>query len=247
MRITTESLDELGNVESTTVTEKRTHLKSVDRRHVQLKMAVTVQVADKTFDAPPQDIVESHFGEVNSKNIKIADLGEATTMIEGRVVACRVRQCTIITPENKRVVKIFYSAKVAPHVLRRESSTTDVDGKRNTYVTQDEVIALDMPHKVLSEIMPASLVRTVNRNGRNTTTTIAVQAANVPGGVVSYTSKETDAQGRVIRRSTLELIDYGFEKDSDGKEVDEGARNGDSPRRTFSRSTQSARSTRPTG
>jgi hypothetical protein len=35
----------------------------------------------------------------------------------------------------------------------------------------------------------------------------------VPGGIVAHSSKELDADGHLIRRSTLEVVDYGLEPD----------------------------------
>ena len=37
----------------------------------------------------------------------------------------------------------------------------------------------------------------------------------MPGGVVRNSSKEVDKNGRLVRRSTLELIDYNNDPDKD--------------------------------
>jgi hypothetical protein len=71
-------------------------------------------------------------------------------------------------------------------------------------------MAIDMPSKVLTEIKSTSHVRVMHQQGKASTLTLEVHAADVPGGVVSHTSKETDETGRVVRRSTLELLDYGI-------------------------------------
>jgi hypothetical protein len=42
----------------------------------------------------------------------------------------------------------------------------------------------------------------------------------MPGGIVARTSKEIDPQGRLLRRSTLQLIDYHVAVDDD----DEGSK-----------------------
>jgi hypothetical protein len=39
--------------------------------------------------------------------------------------------------------------------------------------------------------------------------------ADVPGGVVSQSSKEVDKNGLLVRRSTLELLDYNADPDKD--------------------------------
>ena len=45
--------------------------------------------------------------------------------------------------------------------------------------------------------------------------TLAVVAPNVPGGVVSNRSEEIDKSGRLVRRSTLRLIDYSADPQKD--------------------------------
>ena len=40
--------------------------------------------------------------------------------------------------------------------------------------------------------------------------TLEVHVDDVPGGVISHSASETDAVGRTVRRSTLELLDYAI-------------------------------------
>jgi hypothetical protein len=41
----------------------------------------------------------------------------------------------------------------------------------------------------------------------------------VPGGIVSHSSKELDADGRLVRHSVLELVDYGSDPENDRSSV----------------------------
>jgi hypothetical protein len=66
-----------------------------------------------------------------------------------------------------------------------------------------------MPVEVLSEMKSVSQVKTIHKNANGTVTTWADVLPEVPGGVVGNSSKETDNAGRLVRRSTLKLIDYG--------------------------------------
>ncbi len=100
-----------------------------------------------------------------------------------------------------------------PYVLKREGVTTSADGKTVRSETAVEVVALDMPVRVRGETRSGSYVKTVHRNLKGTVTTLAVLLSDVPGGVVSHSSKEVDKSGRLIRRSTLELLDCGTEPD----------------------------------
>ena len=75
--------------------------------------------------------------------------------------------------------------------------------------TLSEVVALDMPQRVLSEIKNVACIKTVQKTPKGAVTTLAMSSPDVPGGVVSQTTKETDTTGRLVRRSTLELLNYG--------------------------------------
>ncbi len=69
-----------------------------------------------------------------------------------------------------------------------------------------EVIALNMPAEVLNKIQCAAHVKTVQKRPGSTIFTLAVVSNEVPGGIIGHTSKELDAQGHLVRRSTLKLL-----------------------------------------
>ena len=83
-----------------------------------------------------------------------------------------------------------------------------MDGKETNYTSRVDVLALSMPYKVLSENKTTSLIKTVHNRSDGMTVTVEVHTPEVPGGVVAHTSKQLDLDGNLIRRSTLELVDY---------------------------------------
>lgn len=66
-----------------------------------------------------------------------------------------------------------------------------------------------MPQRVLAEIKSTACIKTVQKTPKGAVTTLAMSSPDVPGGVVYQTTKETDTSGRLVRRSTLELVSYG--------------------------------------
>jgi hypothetical protein len=80
---------------------------------------------------------------------------------------------------------------------------------------ETEVIGLDMPYSVLHDMKLAAYERTIQKNQRGTNITFDVVCVDVPGGIVARTSKEIDPQGRLLRRSTLQLVDYHVVVDDD--------------------------------
>ena len=103
----------------------------------------------------------------------------------------------------------------APYILRRQSKTTDAGGTNVLSETCSDVVALDMPQRVLAEIKNVACIKTVQKTPKGCVTTLAMSSPDVPGGVVYQTTKETDATGRLIRRSTLELLSYGIRPETE--------------------------------
>ena len=72
-----------------------------------------------------------------------------------------------------------------------------------------------MPLRVLGETKNGAYVKTVHKSPSGIVTTLASVLPEVPGGIVRNSSRETDPAGRLVRRSTLELVDYSNEPDKD--------------------------------
>ncbi len=208
VKSTTENLDEKGQVISASTTETTTKLVDVDDNGYTLMIEVVVEVAGKRFNAQPQVVRRGYNGEGEGQTAVVKRMGEGEVTINGRKIPCEIRQVTIDCGDTQRICTVHYSDACAPFVLKSETTTLDAAGKPTQVQSQVDVIAVDMPSKVLNEIKSTAHVRVMHQDGKSSTLTLEVYCEEVPGGVVSHTSKETDETGRVIRRSTLELLDY---------------------------------------
>jgi hypothetical protein len=211
VRIVTDTFDENGAISS--VTETKTTLSEVGPTDVTLLVEVSVEVAGKQFDAEPQEVHQAFNGEPVDDKAKVTDQGTAELDIQGRKIPCRIQQLEVEGPAGKATTQIYYSETVAPYILKRQSKTTDADGKVQSETTVD-VIALDVPTNVFRNgIRPAAHLKAMHKNAKGTTTTLAVVCMDVPGGVVCHSLKELDESGRMVRRSLLEIVDYGLTPD----------------------------------
>ncbi len=213
VRVITETLDEKGKVGSTSTSETRTTLLAVDSDSVTLLIEAVVEMAGKRFDGDPQTVKQGFKGEVTTRKINVKNLDPVQLVIEGRKIHCNVQQLEFNSPAGKTATKIYYCDKTAPFILKRESITTDPTGKTTLSETSVNVIALDMPCKVLAEIKTAAYVKAVHRTTKGTIVTLAITSPDVPGGIIHHASKEVDKSGRPIRRSILELTEYGEQSD----------------------------------
>jgi len=166
-----------------------------------------VEVAGKRFQAEPKYVTQGFNGESPGQRAVIKSTGTGEVTICGRRYPCQIRQIAINGDGTSKVSTVYCSDQVAPYVLKSETKANDAQGV--TYESLVEVLAIDMPSKVLTEVKPSALVSTVQKQrGGTASVTIEVHCVDVPGHVVSHTSKELDPEGRVVRRSTLELMDY---------------------------------------
>jgi hypothetical protein len=154
-------------------------------------------------------------GESNGNHVTTRKVGTEVFDLGGVKTPCEVLETTIEGSGTKVVSTAFFSEHVAPFVLRRETKSLGGNPEQVRQQTTVEVLATDLPYRVLTETKSVAYIRTLHRHLKGTTYTLEVYCPEVPGGVVAHSSKELDENGRVIRRSTLELTDYSV---GDGKE-----------------------------
>jgi len=208
VRKLTEDFDEAGRLKTASTTETKTSLVAVDELGCTLRVEVTVDVAGKRFAAQPRSVRVGFGGESNGERAVTRKVGTETLEIAGARAACTVLEATIDGVDEKIVSKISYCETVPPFVLKRETLTTSKDGSEVRRRTVVDTLAAEMPYKVLAEMKTVAFLRTSEMHAQGTSYTLEVYCPDVPGGVVAHSSKESDEAGRIVRRSTLELIDY---------------------------------------
>jgi hypothetical protein len=216
VRITTDSLSVRGQVTDTTTTETKTTLVRADSHRLTLRIEAAVEVSGKRFESPPQIVEYGYYGEGPNDASESKLVGNSDFTIEGQRFPCQIRQVVANIGPQKQVTKMYLSDDVEPFVLFRETTLVKDDGKsEGDQKTTVEVIAVDMPYKVLHDVKLAAYERTTQKTPRGTNVSLDVTCVDVPGGIVARTSKEIDPDGRMVRSSKLELVDYRAVDDDD--------------------------------
>jgi hypothetical protein len=210
MRVVAETMNEQG-----AVTDSKTTLFDLDDESLSLETRTCVEMAGKRYESEPQIVKQGFHGEVISPNLKMKESTAGQVEIEERKIPCQVLKLESATNTGKTSITIYYSASVAPYILQRESKTTDVEGKNILSETTSTVLSLEMPYRIQDEMRTVSHIKTVQKSPNGSVIVLATLCSDIPGGVVSYSSKELDAGGKLVRRSALELIDYGSEPEKD--------------------------------
>lgn len=209
LRATTESMEDGGRTVS--VTETRFTLTEVTDTSLAIRVEVLVEMAGKRFRTEPHVVRQGFHGEPLGGALQVRDLGSAELAIDGRTIECRVMEVNNLVSTVRTVSKIWYSTVVPPYVVKKEATATDTATGRILEQATTEITVLDVPCRVGRQLLSTSQVKTVQRYDRGTVTTLSLVSPEVPGAIVCQTSREVDREGRLVRRTTVELIDYGLQ------------------------------------
>lgn len=204
-----QSFDEDGNVIATTITKTTTTLNHVLQNGFELVVDTEVTVGKSKLEKPSQVVWQGLSGQSREETITV-EVGETKELrIDGRIIPCEIRRILFSNSDQKKQTVASYSPIVKPFLLTQDTSITDSQNEKLLFRTRAEVIALDLPHRVLDETLQVSLVKTVHHGSDGTVITVEAHSDEVPGAVIAHWSKELNDQGVLIQTSTLEIIAYG--------------------------------------
>lgn len=209
VRLHRQTVDTTGQVTATSTQETLAQLRAADEQGYALLIERSVNVGGKVVNDAPQEWRGGYCEEVGDETATVVTLGAQKVEINDATIDTEVREIVVQHGGSKRVQRINYSDRVAPYVLRRVNIPDENEGRgQKSAQLAVDVLALEMPYPVLGELRTAAYVRTVHKAEKTTTTTVEVFCGDVPGGVVAHSSVIRDDQGRVIERSTLELLGF---------------------------------------
>ncbi len=227
VRVISEMLDENGAIAGISETETTITLLNVSDEGVTLRVEETVKIAGERFDKQPRTFQQGFFGEIPTADVSVKKIRDSSLTIDGLKIPVAVLRIVAEDDTTRWTRTIQYSNRIAPYVLHQETTSLDIERDVTNYQTVAWVLSLGMPCKIKAEMKTASYVKTVYKDAKTKTITMEIRSKDVPGGVVSHASKQLDEAGKVVRRTTLELINYGLEPEkSESDEPDSSDPNG---------------------
>lgn len=203
----TETLDDAGQVVSESTTETRTTLADNDGRCLTFRVQASLEVGGKKLEGNPQELRQT----LPANPLPTPDptaATEETLTIEGRKYPCKVEQAQAIADGRRTEVKTWTSPDAAPFELRRATTIVDVASNRMLEETIVEVIGFRQERRILARSRPVAEVQIVHRHPRGQTTARALNCPEIPGGIVSQISEEFGLDGKLLRRTKVELVDF---------------------------------------
>jgi hypothetical protein len=209
VKVTTETFDKDGKSLGESVTETYTRLISVDASGYELQTEVTVDIAGKRFPSQPRVTRHGLHGETDGQRATIRRLGPAALKVADQKLTAQSAEIETDDKESRRVTQLRFGAGIVPYVLARRSLTFDKEGKVQQE-TDVQTLKVQIPRIVLGMRLMTWETRTTQKYAAGTVVTDEVHCLDVPGGVIAHTSQETDDKGVVLRKSKLELVNYGL-------------------------------------
>ena len=115
-------------------------------------------------------------------------------------------------PEGKESThQDFFTATVFPHFLKRTVLRPSPNNQQPfPYALAYEVIATDLPVTRGERLLNAAETRTIIREPEKTTVIVELISDEVPGGLITKRTTQRAKDGRLLKRETVELDDFGL-------------------------------------
>lgn len=209
VRVRRETFDEKGRVVSNSTADTTTTLMSIDDQGFTLRAEVVVEVAGRRFSTQPQEVWYGFNSQTKGQTCSTKRLGSEPLEVNGHKLQTQACQVTVREGQLERTIRAN-CIDAFPEVVRKQSVLVDLSANPPKELDRltSEVLALDLPHFVGTELKSVAMVRTVVTRPEGRTVTIELHCREVPGRVVAHWSTKWDSQGRVVERSVLELMDY---------------------------------------
>jgi len=201
-----ETLGDGGSVVARQSCETRMTLAASDDTALTLQVQASLDVGGKKLDSAPQELRQGVHAEVPDI-AQATELDPEDLLIAGQTYRCEVHLAETEVDGRRTVTKSGVAPQTTPLVLRRVTTTTDAATGRTIGETIHEVLSLSR-QRVMARSRQVAELRIVQRHPRGQTTSYAVSCPEIPGGLVSQTSEEFDTQGKLLRRTKMQLVDF---------------------------------------
>lgn len=214
LRVVTETFDDTGRFVARTETEQTDRLVAVTSENYTLQTTVKLQVGAARTPGQTQACTYRLLTDSATVVTSQVELEPAELSVEGRTVRCQRFRVSTEAGQRTGSETVWYSLDVSPFILRRERSVAETPGAVPTE-TIETVTDLQMPLLDQNGVVETQLVRSVSLRPSGRVDRVEVRGDRAPGGLVSASSVERDPDGRRVRWSASELVDFGVDGKSD--------------------------------
>lgn len=217
-----------GDVLEVTHSESTTEFVNHDASKCILRVESSTRIPGSEVVSTPKE-VSFPFDPEGQTEVK--KLGDDYVTVDGMKHRVEVRQAKLFEKTGEKLMTVHLTKSDEPRVLKRETKLLDLKSNEPQAVTRTQVVKLNVDRPVAGENRQTSEVRTVHTHTDGKVETTEYLCEEVPGEMVYQKSEEFDAAGKLTRRTTVELKDFG--KDNDGRRRLFGRRDRERERRNL--------------
>ncbi len=166
----------------------------------------------RTKDDPNEEFVERPWYVTSADLLQGNPEGlERTLKISEQEIRCQVFEYRAGPDGNQVTHQDFFSKDVFPYFLRRVAlKPSPVKDEPFISSREYDVIELEVPVQRGDRLISAAQTRTILKTAESTTMILELVSPEIPGGILTKRTVVRDKNGKVVRRETMELEDFGL-------------------------------------
>ena len=211
VRIVEHVLDKEQQVTSRSEILRTEHLRDVSPPQFTLEQSVTIDVGGERIQSPPITVTLGMATDEPGTVQSFTKASAESIALDGKDVVARVLIVETGGEAYTVRTRLSYSPDEPPYMLRSISEAVVPASQETVWWRSRKVLARELPYQWRDELFSATFWEEQHVSSKGTRHSIFVAAEPVPGGVLTRWTKETDSEGRLIRREFQKLLDWGVE------------------------------------
>lgn len=214
LRVVSETQDELGNPLQVRREVVRTlHVVEDSGYTLHLQSA---KVGEARAEDANEQFVENPWYVTSGDLLKSNPDGlERTLKISEQEIRCQLFEYRVGADGNQVTHQDFFSKDVFPYFLRRVAlKPSPVKDEPFISSREYDVLEIEVPVQRGDRLISAAQTRTILKTAETTTMILELVSPEIPGGILTKRTVVRDKSGKVVRRETMELEDFGLRTDA---------------------------------
>ncbi|MDO4569833.1 MAG: hypothetical protein Q4D38_05580 [Planctomycetia bacterium] len=208
-----------SNVANRTCMETFSQLREKNPLSASVTTETVVALAGKRVKIDPKSFTSDFFGVSVHNNPIYWREGCETLSVAGEPIPCQIIRIESSDKKSVRKTKIWFNPSRSPFIFKRETKICLNDNQTCCEETTIEVVSIDVQTVVLGKIYNGyQCVRTSKFETYRTTSRV-IASKQIPGEIITRVTEEHDLSGALRQRSTVELLDFGFDANDRQKEM----------------------------
>ena len=176
----------------------------------------SAKVGEARAKEADEQFVESPWYVTSRDLLKSNPAGlERTLKISEQEIRCQLFEYRVGAEGNQVTHQDFFSKDVFPYFLRRVAlKPSPIKDEPFISSREYDVLELEVPVRRGDRLISAAQTRTILKTGETTTMILELVSPEIPGGILTKRTVVRDQNGKVLRRETMELEDFGLRTDA---------------------------------